>query len=128
MAARSSAVLKDIDVAVYVASDLENNQLRFAMLDSERVGAHYVPTVDGTASFVQRIAFLALFPVLGVAAAVERRGADEALRLWSWSGIGEAQEAESRDDRDGGEELHFVGSVSELITGLVMIIEGLKRV
>ena len=90
MAARSSAVLNDIDVAVNVASDLENSQLRFAILDPERVEAHYVPAVDGTASFVQRIAFLTLFPVLGVAATVERRGADEALRLWGWSGIGEA--------------------------------------
>ena len=128
MAARSSAVLNDIDVAVAVASDLENNQLRCAILDSEKVGAYHVPAVDGTANFVQRIAFLTLFPVLGVAAAVERRGADEALRLWGWSGIGEGQEAESRDGGDGGEELHFVGSVCDLITGLVMIIAVDKRV
>ena len=117
MAARLSAMLNDIDVAVAVALDLEKNQPRCAILDSKRVGAYHVPAVDGTANFVQRVAFLTLFPVLGVAAAVERRGADDALRLWGWGGVGEAQEAQSRDGGDGGEELHFVGFVSDLITG-----------
>ena len=90
MAARSSAVLNNIDIAVAVALDLENNQLRSAILDSERVGAYHVPAVDGTANFVQGIAFLTLFPMLSVAAAVERRGADDALRLWGRGGVGEA--------------------------------------
>ena len=117
MAARSSAMLNDIDVAVAVAFDLGNNQLRCAILEYRRAGAYHVPAIDGAANFVQRIAFLTLFPMLGVAAAVERRGADDALRLWGRSGIREAQEAESRDGGDGGEELHFVDSVSDLITG-----------
>ena len=56
--------------------------------------------------------------MLGVAAAVERRGADDALRLWGRGGVGEAQEAQSRDGGDGGEELHFVGLASDLIMGL----------
>ena len=122
MAARSSAVLDHIDVAVGIALDLENYQLRRAMFNYRRAGAYQVPAIDGTANFVHRIAFLTLFPVLGVAAAVERRGADDALRLWGRHGIGEAQEAQSRDGGDGGEELHFVGLASDLIMGLVMII------
>ena len=121
-------MLNDIDVAVAIALDLENYQLRCAILDSERVGAYHVPAVDGAANFVQRIAFLTLFPMLGVTAAVEGRGADDALRLWGRGGIGEAQEAQSRDGGDGGEELHFVGLASDLITGLVMIIAVDKRV
>ena len=89
MAARLSAMLKNINVAVAITRDLENGELRCAILDCGRAGAYDVPAVHGTASFVQRIAFLTLFPMLGVAAAVERRGANEALRLWGRSGVGE---------------------------------------
>ena len=52
MAARFSAVLNDIDVAVAVAFDLEISQPRCAILDAERVGAYHVPAVDGAANFV----------------------------------------------------------------------------
>ena len=121
-------MLNDIDIAVAVALDLKSNQPRCAILDSERVGAYHVPAVDRTANFVQRIAFFTLFPMLGVAAAVEGRGADDALRLWGRGGVGEAQEAESRDGGDGGEELHFVGLASDLIMGFVIIIAVGKRV
>lgn len=88
MAASLSAMLKDINVAIAITRDLENDKLRCATLDYRRAGAYDVPAVHGTASFVQRIAFLTLFPMLGVAAAVERRGANEALRRWGRNGIG----------------------------------------
>ena len=81
-------MLKDINVAVAIARDLENDELSCAIVDYRRAGAYDVPAVHGTASFVQRIAFLTLFPMLGVAAAVERRSANEALRLWGRSGVG----------------------------------------